>query len=255
MYSVLQDLLQPAVLIQFALGLTLIYLIVRKVGPRRRLLFFAFLFLVQMVLCTAASGYLLDGSLEWQNPPLANRPEDVDAIVLLGAYVNDVDTVRPAPELDGVGALRTIHAADVYRQGKPCLLIVTGGKPDPENEGATPADAMAELLRKLGISEKDLVVETTSRNTYENAVESSKILRERGIKRVVLVTDARHMVRGAACFRKQGFDVVPSGCNYRATTWRTSLSVFLPDGSGLIALQDVTHEWAGLVWYRLLGRI
>jgi uncharacterized SAM-binding protein YcdF (DUF218 family) len=255
MYTVLQDLLQPAVLIQFALGLTLIYLIVRHIGPRRRLWFFAFLFLMQMVLSTAAAGYLLDGSLEWQNPPLANRPEDVGAIVLLGGYVKDVDAVRPMPELDGVGALRTIHAANVYRQGKPCLLLVTGGKQDPENEGVTPADGMAELLRKLGVPDRDLVLETNSRNTYENAVESSKILQERGVKRIVLVTDARHMVRGAACFRKQGFDVVPSGCDYRATTWRTSISVFLPDGNGLAALQDVTHEWAGLVWYRFHGRI
>jgi uncharacterized SAM-binding protein YcdF (DUF218 family) len=159
------------------------------------------------------------------------------------------------PELDGVGALRTIHAADVYRQAKPCLLLVTGGKQDPENEGVTPADGMAELLRKLGVPERDLVLETNSRNTHENAVESSKILQERGIKRIVLVTDARHMVRAAACFRKQGFDVVPSGCDYRATTWVTSISVFVPDGSGLAALQDVTHEWAGLVWYRFRGRI
>ncbi len=255
MYSVLQDLLQPAVLIQFALGLTLVYVIVRNSGPRRRLQILAFLFVVQIVLSTAAAGYLLDGSLEWQNPPLASRPEDAGAIVLLGGGVNDVDTVRLEAELDGVGALRTIHAADVYRQGKPCLLLVTGGKPDPENEGATPADAMGELLRKLGVSDRDIVLETTSRNTFENAVESGKILHDRGIKRIVLVTDARHMVRGAACFRKQGFDVVPSGCDYRATTWRTSVSVFLPDGSGLVALQDVAHEWAGLVWYRLLGRI
>jgi uncharacterized SAM-binding protein YcdF (DUF218 family) len=241
--------------LQLAIGLTLLYLFVRKVAPRRRLLFLLVLFLVQMVLSTAAAGYLLDGSLEWQNPPNEERPADAGAIVLLGGYVNDVDTVRPSPELDALSALRTLHAAKMYRQGKPCLVVVSGGKQDPENEGATPAESMADLLRQLGVAEKDLLVEPGSRNTYENAVESGKLLRERGIQRVVLVTDARHLVRAAACFRKQGFDVVPSGCNYRATTWRTSFGVFLPDGSGLTALQDVTHEWAGLLWYRIRGRI
>ena len=60
MYSLLQDLLQPAVLLQLAIGLTLLYFFVRKVAPRRRLLILIVLFLVQMILSTAAAGYLLE---------------------------------------------------------------------------------------------------------------------------------------------------------------------------------------------------
>ena len=255
MYSLLQDLLQPAVLLQFTIALTLLYLFVRQVVPRRRLRFLIALFLLQLILSTPAAGYLLEGSLEWQNPPLEDRPDDAGAIVLLGGYVNDIDTVRPSPELDPVGAMRTLHAADLYKRGKPCPVLVTGGKADPENEGATPAETMAKLLRELGVPDRDIVVETQSRNTYENAVESGKILRARGITRIVLVTDARHLVRATACFRKEGFDVVPSGCAYHATTWRTSVGAFLPDGSGLTALAEATHEWAGMLWYRLQGRL
>ena len=73
--ALLQDLLQPAVLLQIAIGLTLLYLFVRRVAPRRRLVFLIVLFLVQMVLSTGAAGYFLNGSLEWQNPPTEERPD------------------------------------------------------------------------------------------------------------------------------------------------------------------------------------
>src|SRR5262249_37927778 len=57
---------------------------------------------------------------------------------------------------------------------------------------------------------------SSSRTTYENAVESARLLNDRDMPRVVLVTDAAHLRRAVACFRKQGLDVIPCGSHYRA---------------------------------------
>ena len=83
----------------------------------RRLLVLTILSLVMLLLSMPAFGLLTVRTLEMQNPPLAQLPEDTEALVVLGTYVLDVDTVRPRPELDpdcrkcGRG-----YAAELYHQ-------------------------------------------------------------------------------------------------------------------------------------------
>lgn len=98
-------------------------------------------------------------------------------------------------------------------------------------------------------------LETQSRTTYENAVESKRLLEQRGIGKVVLVTEAIHLPRGVGCFRRQGFEVVPAACQYRATRFELAPSRFLPNANAALNFQEVWHEWLGLAWYWLRGRI
>ena len=114
---------------------------------------------------------------------------------------------------------------------------------------------MAELLRKLGVKESDLLVENNSRTTYENAEESRKLLDKLATHKIILVTDGIHLHRSVLCFRKQGFDVEPSGCRYRATELKATVNLFLPSLSGIAGCQEASHEWLGVVWYWLCGRV
>jgi len=134
-------------------------------------------------------------------------------------------------------------------------VLVSGGKVDPTTPGPTLAELMRDLLLELGVAEDDLILEDRSRNTYENALQSASLLREREIETVQLVADAVDLVRAELCFRKQGLKVVPSGCNYRATAWRWRLFGFLPSPGAAKCIERVTHEWLGIAWYRLRGRI
>lgn len=58
-----------------------------------------------------------------------------------------------------------------------------------------------------------------SRGTYDLSKRpgSKELLGERGIRRVVLVTEAVHMRRSASCFEKQGFEVIPAPCHFRSS--------------------------------------
>jgi len=133
--------------------------------------------------------------------------------------------------------------------------VVCGGKPDPEKPGPTCAAVMSEFLRSVGVSSSDVVLDEESRTTYENAVEAARLLKDRGIQRVMLVVDAVDMPRAAACLRKQDIEVVPSPCHYRATTFRPSVFSIVPNPDAAIGFRRVWHEWLGLLWYRLRGRI
>jgi uncharacterized SAM-binding protein YcdF (DUF218 family) len=111
------------------------------------------------------------------------------------------------------------------------------------------------LLIQLGVKEADLAIEDASRTTYENAVECAKLLWESRMDRVVLVTDAVDMYRAERCFRKQGVEVIPSPCHYRATSCRFTLRGLLPNSGAAGTCYRVWHEWLGTLWYWLHGRI
>ena len=166
------EFLHPVIVLHLLFALVLLSLWRRTTTPRR-LFALTVLYLVLLTLSTPAAGFLAVRTLEVQNPPLASVPDDTEAIVVLGTYVLEGDTVRPRPELDCLSQVRTRYAAELYHQkkGTPCWVIASAGKPDPENKGAVCAEMMADLLRDLGVPKERILVEKQSRTTQENAVE------------------------------------------------------------------------------------
>jgi len=158
-------------------------------------------------------------------------------------------------EMDEDSLKRCLHAAQLYHQGRPCPVLVSGGKVEPDTPGASFAAVMGDLLVQLGVKPEDLTLEENSRTTYENAVECGRLLQERKIKRVVLVVDAVDMYRAASCLRRQRIEVIPAPCHFRATAFHLSANTFLPGPSGARGFQRAWHEWLGIVWYWCQGRI
>ena len=112
---------------------------------------------------------------------------------------------------------------------------------------------MADALRTdFGIDPR--WVESDSKNTAENARFSRSILQPLGINRILLVTHAWHMPRAAATFEKAGFTVFPASTMSNANRPFQVLDL-LPSAGGLLQSRTALHEWLGLLWYALLGRI
>jgi len=254
-YSFISYLLQPYVLLLFLMLGAALFLWRSRGEPRRRFRWLIVPLVALIVLSMPAVSYLVLGSLEWRHNPLEQRPKDALAIVVLGGGVLAPDAGRPRAELDSTSLYRCLHAVQMYRQGPPCLVLVSGGKPDPASPGPACADLMAALMVELGVRPTDVIVENTSRTTHENAVLSRKILQERHIDEVVLVTEATHLPRAVLCFHKEGIAVVPSGCHYQATAFTGSLYDFLPSPGALGGCETASHEWVGLAWYWLSGKI
>jgi uncharacterized SAM-binding protein YcdF (DUF218 family) len=80
-------------------------------------------------------------------------------------------------------------------------VLVTGAPSEAISMPAT-------LTRSFGIT--PLWVESQSRDTYENAQLSARILLPLGIKHVILVTTSTHEWRAAHEFMAAGFEVYPA---------------------------------------------
>jgi uncharacterized SAM-binding protein YcdF (DUF218 family) len=254
-YSLFSALLQPSVLLLLLLGIALVRLWRHHRELRGRLVWLVGPYIVFVALCLPPVGYVALGSLEWGYPPCTQRPLDAQAIVVLGGGVVVTDAAREEVQLDQASLYRCLQTAKLYHQGSPCLVLVTGGKPDPEAPGPPCADLMHEFLLQLGVPAADTIVENQSRTTFENAAACRTLLEPRGIRHVVLVTDATHLHRACGCFAKQGIEATPSGCTYRATRLTLSVLNFLPTLGAAQDCQRVFHEWLGIAWYWFRGRI
>lgn len=253
MYHFVVELLQPFVLLYLLAGLVLLQLW-RQQREQRRLLLIGIAAFSTLFLCsTPLASYLALRSLEWSYPPREQRPRDIEAIVILAGYVRPADGVGRHPELGEDTLYRCLQGAELYHQGQPRPVLVSGGT--VEDAKPTCAPLMRDFLVRMGVPATDILVEDHSQTTWENAVESHKILEQRGIRKILLVTDAAHLLRAERCFQKQGMEVVPWGCRYRALVFPRELSQFLPSPRGGAGLVDAAHEWLGLAWYWLHGRI
>jgi len=127
---------------------------------------------------------------------LPKDAEVADAIVVLGGGVGVRRPPRLVPELH-YGGQRLIHAARLYQASRAPLVILSGGKLFSDDRYEDEAVAAADIMVELGVPRSALAIEASSRNTYENAVETAKVLRKKGLRRVLLVTSAdTHYQRG-----------------------------------------------------------
>jgi uncharacterized SAM-binding protein YcdF (DUF218 family) len=183
-------------------------------------------------------------------PVDAAGPEAQAIVVLSGDYRGFAPEYGEA----SVGAatlVRLHHAAWLQRRtGLP--VLVSGGGIPPEFHPTLGETMRIALERDFHVPVR--WVEGTSRNTFENALESRRILARDGIDRIRLVTHAHHMARAVRAFRAAGFVVIPAPTGGQGP-WRSiSASDLLPDARAFERACAALHEILGLAWYELVVR-
>ncbi|MBH8571502.1 YdcF family protein [Nostocaceae cyanobacterium CENA369] len=217
--------------------------------------------LISLLVCSNAwVAKSLVRSLEWQNLPAAQIP-NAEAIVVLGGATKSASFPRPTVDLSESGD-RVIYAAQLYRQKKAPLVILSGGRIDWRGSGAPESADMAQILTSIGVPSEALVQDPDSLNTYENAVNVKKIVETRGIRQVLLVTSAMHMPRSLKIFQRQGIDVIPAPTDFLvsqsdlqelSSTPKAAILNLLPDSNNLQLFTNALKEYVGSFVYRLRG--
>ncbi|MCG7392306.1 YdcF family protein [Microvirga sp. ACRRW] len=124
-----------------------------------------------------------------------------DAAIVLGAAVY---TDRPSPVFEE----RIRHAVNLFRAGHVRLLVMTGGR--GPGDRLTEAQAAREWSMGQGVPREAILLEEASRTTQENLAFALPLLRQHGIKRVLIVSDPLHMRRAMAIARHLGIEAEPS---------------------------------------------
>lgn len=200
-------------------------------------------------------------SLEWQNLPGATLPA-TEAIVVLGGGIKPAVPPRPWVDVAEAGD-RILYGAQLHQQGKAAFLILSGGRIDWKGGGPPESSDMAKIAEAMGVPADAILQDTTSLNTYENAVNVRKILDDKGMaRRVLLVTSAMHMPRSLMIFKRLGIEAIAAPTDFfvseqdireLTSSPQSILLNLLPDVFSLQKTTQALKEYIGIVAYRLKG--
>ena len=242
------------------LWLVLIILTVVLFRRRQRRLGACMALLVGAVtLCgsTDFPGWLLRGlEKPWAGVKIDALPV-CDAVVILGGGTEPSRYEAAGLHLTKAGD-RVLMGLELMRLGKARTLCLGGGGAVFDGTVLAEADVVKSWLAswKLPVA-AEVVSFGTNRHTRDEAEKTVALMRERGWKRVLLVTSAFHMKRAAATFRTAGVEVVPVPCNFLTTvsTADSPLELKVPSWQGCEKVSIWMHEIIGWQMYRRRGWI
>lgn len=195
--------------------------------------------------------------LEDRYPPLQYRQGtvtedgDIPVVVLGGGAIarSPAEGYTTAPTADMLK--RLVHAVRIRKAlGADGGLLVISGGTVYKREGAEPEAAAAKrVAAALGIPERQILAETSSRNTYENAAETRKLLPK--TESIILVTSAYHMTRSVQCFEAHGFTVTPAPGDYKVDRGGETVMEKLPSITSLQGSAAALREYLGILYYKL----
>lgn len=200
----------------------------------------------------------LDRALLPQYPavtPAQLQQQQVQAVVVLGGGITLDAPEYAGPQLNAMSMERLRYGAMLARQLQVPLGYVGGvgwGNADKPTAGtlSAPRPALAEAVIAEQVAPHTYGVPVTladsqSRDTRENGENMARLLRQRGITRVALVSHAWHLPRSLQAFAGKGLTVIPAPMGFTGPYERPLLDA-LPSGHGLAASRRVLREWLGL---------
>ncbi|MBI5307630.1 MAG: YdcF family protein [Planctomycetes bacterium] len=163
-------------------------------------------------------------------------------VVLGGGHITD-PKIPVTSQLSSASLVRTIEAVRLHRKIPGSKLIVSGGKVfDVHPE----AETMATLAQEIGVRPEDVVLESESMDTADQAQRIKPII---GNDVFVLVTSAVHIPRAMALFAKLGMRPIPAPTDYDAPERQAlSLGDFFPSPGSLVGSHSALHEYLGIIW-------
>lgn len=186
-----------------------------------------------------------------------NEVKNYDVGIVLGGmfeYNNDLNRLRVMSHAD-----RIWHAITLYKKGKIKKILISGDSGYVLDHGLKEAIQLKESLVEWGIPTNDIITETISKNTHENALETKNVLENSypHLKNFLLITSGFHMRRANACFEKEGLK-----CDVFATDLMTGPNssyhwdqYIVPNMGIFFGWNKLIKEWIGFITYDLVGYI
>lgn len=217
-------------------------------------------------LCTTALGLLMllgweplpDAALRYLETqyPVATPGQDWNhyaGVVVLGGALEPayVWTVPQQSALNDA-AERMTEVIPLLRQHPQLKVLFTGGEGELFASGMSEAERASVFFKGQGVPPNQLLFESTSRTTYENAILSRQLPGIDPVQPWLLLTSAFHMPRAMAAFHRAGWNVTAYPVDFRSGV-KTPWTQYSMD-HGVQKWKIALHEMLGLLAYRLAGR-
>ena len=224
----------------------------KKPNRRRNLLIIS---LVLMLLFS--NGFILNEVVKkWEIHPVKyEKVTPHQYVIVLGGF-SSYDTVYKKTKLNDAGD-RIWQTLQLYFQKKANKIFISGGSGRLLHQDLTEADKAKSFLLTMNIPQEDIIIDQTSRNTHENALNTASWIKKNDPKATcILVTSATHMRRSLGCFKKAGLKVTPYSCDSKSNYSHFDLDeAFIPNVAVLLGWETLLKEISGYGIYKIAGFI
>lgn len=152
---------------------------------------------------------------------------------------------------------RIMQAIELYKLKKIKKIFICGGSGSIVNYEFKEGEILKNYLVTIGIPEEDILMESKSRNTRENAIYAAEVLQNQGEDAsYLLITSAYHMRRSIGCFNKVGIYADPYATDRYSGQRKYIIDhLFVPNVEAIVTWNLLIHEVVGYVVYYAVGYI
>jgi uncharacterized SAM-binding protein YcdF (DUF218 family) len=244
MAEFIKQIILPSNLVLLFLAAGIILLLARR-RKRAGLISISLGAAIYIFFATGVISLWLLGSLEHRYGPLSSAAnlQDVKRIVILAGYAERHEGLPLTSEVNFASAYRLMEGLRIAHLLPEAQILISGGSSVP--------GIMMAVLTAMGVEPQRIAIESGSGSTHESAENLKGII---GGERMILVTSAGHMPRAMGVFTKAGMNPVPAPTNYMSVRERRFMD-YLPSPRHLVYADLAVHEYLGMAWYRLTGKM
>lgn len=218
----------------------------------------------QGIMMTALAGILFFGlapvgpwALTWlerQYPTPQTLPARIDGVIVLGGAFEAYLTQKTGQIVANGDIERMLCFVDIAKAHPESKLVFSGGSGDILNPDARESEDAKKFFELAGLQGREILYETKSRNTFENAAYTKEMMTPEQGQVWVVVTSAFHMPRTMGIFGAVGWPVIPYQCDPK-TDGTYGFFNRLPNATAnFSALNIAIKEMIGLLVYYATGK-
>jgi uncharacterized SAM-binding protein YcdF (DUF218 family) len=207
-----------------------------------------------LIISTLPVPKILVQTLENKYPQLSeqtikNLPDSCDIIVLGGGHTDDKD-LTPNNQLSTKALCRLVEGIHIHRMIRGSKLILSG-----YSGGSRLSQAMVlyQTALILGVDTNSMELLSTPSNTRMEAEEYVKYFGTG--ENLIVVTSDIHMPRAMILFREAALKPTAAPTN-QILKYASGKYIWkwVPSASNIVMMEEVIHEYAGIIWTRLGGK-
>jgi uncharacterized SAM-binding protein YcdF (DUF218 family) len=179
-----------------------------------------------------------------------------DSIVVLGAGIQSLTSNGQTLNVpDPQTALNAFEGARIYHLlAPPVPVVASGGVVGTRRQREPESVVIRDLLVQAGVPPERIVLESHSTTTHEQAINVTELVRQRGWRRIALVTPPVQMPRAVGSFVAQGVSsIVRVEAPFRPDADDKQGFAWLPSMASLWVSERAIYDYIGWMYYGLRG--
>jgi len=194
----------------------------------------------------------LIGKWEKRTIPSLTKISECQTAIVLGGFSHYDKTIQKITFSNNSD--RILQSMALLGSNQINRLLISSGSGYVLDTTQKESIFVRDYLVNVGFDKSSILIDSVSRNTNENAIETKKILSNLQLdkKLHLLITSASHLRRAQACFNKNGLNTIAYPTDFKYDSNMSVYDMLIPSIKGMEKWNILIHEVVGHIVYKIV---